>query len=124
MNYIHYFLLMSLLLCVGYLGCNEFIKKTPKKIRQEKAQRETFSEQCGIKADALLATLFTIQQNESIVASNLYQILRSVACGESCCVDTMEIETLKNLVQKLEKTLESAKNYAEALAALQGAIER
>ena len=118
MKIVSYALCISLLILATYLGCNEFVKKTPKKARQEKAQRETFTEQCGVLLDAFMDASSTLHASCAHTTAKVYAVLRSVACGQTCCVDTADVETLKKIVQQAEKTLKVLKESREELDAL------
>lgn len=67
----------------------------------------------------MLASLFDIQQKSAEVASQLYQTLRNVACGQSSCIDTADLDELKAMVQQLEQVMQSGKQYRDALEKLQ-----
>lgn len=85
-------------------------------MRKEKAQKESLSDQCARLSDEVLLLALEMPSSLTHFCKTVYQLLRSVACGESCIVDTADINKLKEVIACLEQCKKSMTQLEDALA--------
>jgi hypothetical protein len=111
-------LTLCLLVCgLGVCG-SEFVKKTPARIQRKQAQqRDILIERCAKLLDALILGCMSLHQSCAAATAEWYDLLKSLATTESCCLETASIESFKEYVASLEEVALLKQKLEQALQA-------